>query len=90
MKLEMFSVYDQKARAFCTPFFCPNEHVALRAFTSSANDQTTEIGRYPTDFSLFALGSFDDATGAFDIKSEPQHIALALTVVQPVEAEANV
>ena len=87
MKLQMFSVYDQKARTFCTPFFCPNEHVAVRAFGHSANDPTTEVGRYPHDFSIYHLGTFDMETGDTLLLDCPLHLHLAQSLVNQEQTE---
>lgn len=80
MLKQVFSVYDKKAKIFCQPFYAENSEVAIRSFAYAANDKTVDLGRYPTDFDLFKLGSFDDQTGKFDLH-EPEHLASAFTLV---------
>lgn len=86
MKTGMYSVYDSKANCFCTPFFSENDATAVRAFRYAANDQTIEIGKYPSDFTLFAIGQFDSETGQVSTL-EPVSLALALTLVNQPETE---
>ena len=54
----------------------------MRAFIYAANDLTTDVGRYPSDFSLYHLGTYDDETAKFDLMPEPFHLALASTLVE--------
>lgn len=64
MKTEAFSVYDEKSKAFGVPFFAVNSGVATRMFTDLVNDPKSTPFRYPTDFSLYHVGEFDDFLGA--------------------------
>lgn len=63
MKLQTYALYDSKARCFSQPFQAANTEVALRMFASTAADSQTNIHKFPTDFSLFHIGEFDDEIG---------------------------
>lgn len=65
MILKVFCVYDSKAEAYLTPFFLPTVGQALRAFSDTANDNTTNIYRHPGDYTLFQVGEFDAVAGKF-------------------------
>jgi len=68
----IFSVYDSKAGAYTQPFYAVNARVAIRMFTELANDPKHTFGTHPEDFTLFELGTFDDATAQIiqvDVKS---------------------
>lgn len=65
MKLKVFAVYDEKACVYGTPFFMMTEAEATRAFKDLANDEKTTVGRHPSDFALFCLGTFDNEEGEF-------------------------
>nr|QJB21640.1 MAG: nonstructural protein [Microvirus sp.] len=84
MKLDIFSVFDAKAKTFCTPFFSSNISTATRAFAHAANDKTTDIGRYPSDFTLYHIGTFNDSDCEFDLVP-PHPIAIAVTLLDPQE-----
>ena len=77
MKLQIFSIFDDKARTFATPFFMANEQMALRAFNDLTADPNTTISRNPTDYKLYSIGEFDDSTGFIDKKEIPEYITTA-------------
>lgn len=59
----VFSVYDEKARAYNLPFFFPNEEIAKRSFGDLLQRPDSLFAKHPTDFSLYAIGTFDDLSG---------------------------
>jgi len=61
--LKAFSVLDVKSEIFGRPFFCVSNGEALRAFKDLAGDKNTTVGRYPGDFKLVEIGTFDDGAG---------------------------
>ncbi len=63
MQLLMFTVYDSKAEAYLPPIYNQSRGAAVRAFTDTANDPTTMIGKHPEDYSFFEIASFNDASG---------------------------
>jgi len=63
MILEAYSLLDMKAGAFATPFFMLHDAQAIRAVTELGQDLATTVGRYPSDFALCSIGTFDDASG---------------------------
>lgn len=60
---KVFSVYDTKAGAYMTPFFYPSEAMAIRAFTQAVLSPEHDIHAFPQDYTLFAIGEFDDEKG---------------------------
>lgn len=79
MTLEIYSIFDDKARAFATPFFMANEAMALRAFNDLVADPNTTIARNPSDYKLYHLGQFDDSTGFIEKIEIPEYITHAPT-----------
>lgn len=75
---KLFSILDAKAQAFSDPVFLPNNAIAERSFKIAANDPNSYIGQCPTDYTLFALGEWDDETGKFTLLDTPQAIGLAI------------
>ena len=69
MQHKMFCIYDQKAEAYLTPFFLPNENMAIRTFSDCVNSENHQFGKHPGDYSLIHLGTWDDQ-GA-EIVQEP-------------------
>lgn len=79
---DIFVVHDSKVQAFGIPFFAENISVALRSFKYAANDKNTEVGKYPSDFSLYHLGAYDDTTAKIDLLPAPYHLAIAATLIE--------
>lgn len=82
MIYRIFSVYDSKVEAFMKPFYCVSKGEAIRSFSEIANDKTSSIGKYPEDFALFDLGSFDDSCATFECGLVPVSIGLAIEFVK--------
>lgn len=87
-KSQVFAVYDSKAGFYKTPFIMRSKGEALRGFTDVVNDEKTEIGRHPGDFTLFHLGSFDDENGKYLNNETPVSLGVAVEFVNK-ELEVN-
>jgi len=75
MKFKIFSVYDDKAKAYLPPFFLPEVGMAVRAFKDCVNDPGHNFGKHPADYTLFQCGAFDDRTGLFDVSGSLEVVA---------------
>lgn len=80
--LQVFSVYDTKAEAYCKPVFMMNKAVALRSWIETVNDANSEINKYPADYVFFHLGSFDEQRGTFDLLPAPVSMGVAIEFVK--------
>ena len=49
MKLLGFSLFDDKAKAYCVPFFVHNVNLALRSFGDAVLDPSTGISKHASD-----------------------------------------
>ncbi len=56
----MFVIHDSKADAFMQPWFLPTTAMAQRAFTDCVNDKEHNFAMHPQDYTLFAIGEYDD------------------------------
>lgn len=74
-KKRVFSIRDGKLGIFTPPFNYEHPGQALRAFDGVVKNSETMISKYPSDFSLYELGSFDEETGLFE--NLQQHHMLA-------------
>lgn len=66
MKSKMFAIYDSKAEAYMQPFFAPTNAMAIRMFTDLVSDNSSQVSRHSADYTLFAIGEYDDATAQTD------------------------
>lgn len=63
----MYSIFDSAAKAYATPFFMQNDGLAIRAFQSNVNaEEENNISKYPDQFTLFKIGSYNDETAEID------------------------
>lgn len=85
----VFSIYDNKAGAFASPFLQGNEEVALRGIkTVMAERPQDMMSRYPEDFELFYLGTFDDHDGKLSIHT-PKSIGNIKILMAPQELKED-
>jgi len=90
MLLCVFSVYDSAAECYMQPFFQQTKGQAIRAFTDAVNDPSHAFARYPDDYTLFELGSYDDSKGAFMMLNTPKSIGVAVEFKRVTDVPANV
>lgn len=78
MLLHMFTVFDVKAKAYLPPFFMPQVGQAVRSFGDAVSDETHAFHKHPEDYTLFIVGSFDDASGVVKVEGALQVVARAI------------
>lgn len=77
MKLNAYSIYDSKAKAFSQPFFTANHQIAERSFSALVSEKgTNNVAKFPEDFSLHYIGQFDDETGEL-VSNQHENLGLA-------------
>lgn len=80
MELKIYSIRDSKGEIYMQPFFQKTHGEAERSFKQLANDEKTTVSKFPEDFDLYHLGTYDDQTGQIDSLDTPQHIMKAVNV----------
>jgi hypothetical protein len=81
MRQNVYTIFDSKAEIFKSPFMAMNDAVALRMIEQAASDPNTDLGRYPADFTLFFIGTYQDHTGQYEMAEAKRHVADVITVV---------
>lgn len=89
MKLQILAIKDVKVNAFMQPFFMRTNEEAIRAFTTTVNDPTTQFNKHPEDFHLYNLGEFDEIDGTIE-SQEPIQKCHAMAVINPNIIPENV
>lgn len=82
MKFKIFSIYDSKAQQFNTPIFLAQEGQAIRAFDDLCNNKDSEVSKHPEDYTIFAIGEFDDDNGLVTPLTTPKSLGLALEFIK--------
>jgi hypothetical protein len=72
--VKIYSLYDEKAEAFGTPFCALNEGVSKRMFDRLLRDADSMVSQYPDDYVLYEIGAFDDQKGYIDGYDKPKRI----------------
>ena len=60
---QVYSVFDSCSGVYSPPMAYINEGEAKRDFTDACNQSESKLAMHPEHFSLYWLGSFDDARG---------------------------
>lgn len=80
MKLQVYSVRDAKGEVFNTPFFQKTHGEAERSFRQLVTDEKSMVNKYPEDFDLYHLGTYDDQLGTIQSLDTPLHMLKAINV----------
>jgi len=67
MKVKVFAIWDDAAKAYMVPFFMQNDAVAVRSFGNAVNKAESQLYQNPESYSLFTFGDFDDNSGVFRV-----------------------
>ena len=76
--MKIFCVFDSKAEAYLQPFFMRTAGEAIRAFTDLVNGSDNQFCKYPGDFVLFELGSYDDSTAGITCLEAPHSLGVGV------------
>ena len=76
MIIQLFTVYDAVAQAWLEPFHAPTVEFALRQFRSSVETEGHMFHKYPHDYVLYHVGSFDQKTGTVSGSDAPHRLAV--------------
>lgn len=82
MKLNGYTIYDNKALQYHPPFFASTDGVAVRNLTQLVGDINTTIGRHPSDYVLYYCGVYDDQLGLFIPEQPLRHVMDAIALVK--------
>lgn len=88
MEHKVFSVFDAKAKSFSPPVVLRTTGEGERWFMDLVADEKSTVYRYPDDFTMFELGSWDPQRGAIVMYEAPRSMGLAVHYKQSA-IEAN-
>jgi hypothetical protein len=63
MILEIYTIKDRAVGAFLQPFFSPTLQSATRSLVQVLQDPEHAFHKNAEDYTLYRVGTFDDATG---------------------------
>lgn len=87
--MKLFAVRDVKADAFGAPQTISTRGLALRGFADACADSRSEFAKYPDDYSLYEVGTYDPNTGMVSAHRLPDFVASARSVVDQIKIAKN-
>ena len=78
MIYKVFSLYDSAVEAYNTPMFLRTNGEAIRSLTAAVNDPESTICKWPEQYVLFELGTYDDSNARFEFLAAPKSLGAAL------------
>ncbi len=60
---ELFAVLDMAAERYNDPFPAPTVAMALREFTRACQNPELDLHKFPEDYALYHIGTFDPTLG---------------------------
>ncbi len=83
MEKQLFTVYDSAAGAYLDPFVAPTVEFAIREFRNIVNKEGHQFNQFPSDYTLFHIGSFKIQEGTLK-PNGPTSLGVALTFVEKI------
>lgn len=74
--LNAYAVKDIQSQLFTNPYFLQNDTVALRSFETACKTENHQFNKYPEDFSMYHIGTYNIETGEL-ISTTPKQISNA-------------
>lgn len=74
-KYNIYAIYDEKSESYNSPFPLATDGLAKRSFEAACQDTRTDLFKYPGDFRLYCLATWDDTQGTFENIVPPRFIA---------------
>ena len=84
MVVHVFTVLDKKSEVYGYPMCFQNAEVAKRQILDEIQKPNSFLGKYPEDFGLYRIASFDDAKGVVVPLDEPQLVCEISSLIVPV------
>lgn len=81
------ALFDVKSGVYDAPFVCLSEGDGLRRVVGSLDDAKSMLRRWPKDFRVYVVASFDDRTGVFS-ECQPRLLVEVSALVEQIESEA--
>lgn len=78
---KMYTVKDEASQTFIKPFCFATDRDAIEGFRNVCNDDDSQYAKFPQDFTLVGLGSYDEQSGTITLLDEKITIARALDLV---------
>lgn len=79
--IELFAIFDSAAVRFIEPFPASTVQVAIRGFQEACSKEGHQFEKFPEDYTLFHVGTFDPEKGEIESWSDLRKVAMATSFV---------
>lgn len=87
----VFTVFDEKAQAYSKIIGVhPTINVAIREFTIACQNPETMYNRFPGDYCLYHLGTYDERSGRITSFPEPRFVIRASEILNLLKPQSEV
>lgn len=73
MIVKLYAIFDRASGVYDGPMPSKTDGLVTRGFIDMANNKDHPIGKHPEDYTVFELGTWNDATGEI-IPSAPKKV----------------
>jgi len=87
MIVNLYAVHDAKAGAYLPPFPLQTDGLAVRSFQEAVLNPQTQISKYPLDYSLFRIATYDDETSIIRSELPPELVINASQALKLAEKQ---
>lgn len=75
MKVRVFSVYDEKGKAFGALGCAIHDGQAIRDFGDHIQNPQNPLSKHPEDYKLYCLAEYDDNSGQITALAQPEFLS---------------
>ena len=90
VKQKLFSVFDSKLGTWMAPMMFAHYGQAERTLKDIASDSGSLMNKYPEDFTLFEIGSFDCDSGLLESLPAPLQVMKGIDAKPRAQSPASV
>lgn len=85
MDKNLYTIYDKKSELYAPPFVELTDGTAIRVVTDLLNNSNSPFAKYPSDYTLVKVGSYDELTGIPSGDTPPETIMEILTIKEAMK-----
>ena len=87
MDKNLYSIYDKKSEIYAPPFIELTDGTAIRAVTDLLSRQDLPFSKYPEDYTLTKIGSWDEFAGIPTADNPPEIVIDLITLSEAIKKE---
>jgi len=79
--MKLFAIRDVKSEAYCPPMAITTVGLAVRGFSDECLNPKSDLSRYPADYMLYEIGTYDPNTAVITSLPVPVFVASATEMI---------